>query len=288
MIHPLGTKTNLAAFALFGVLSCHRASSPGAPPGSEITPLRCQSQTGCTDSADRHYTCSYSEIRTGVSTGHASRCRPADCASCGAIPVLSGEVVDSDANEPTPLPGALVRAWPVAGGHAADTRTDAQGRYRFLVPVGATVFVRTERAGSMSELHAATVPANGWDVPLDLRSAATLSRLLGAPSDIDPSRGVIVVEFTGTDALSGLGAQSDPPAAASFSFGNNGQIVRGNRLSSTSRRLLLLGGIAGNARVTLTNSERVHCAAQAATIRQWPVEPGTITQIDVDCDSAAP
>lgn len=219
--------------------------------------------------------------------GHAARCRPADCAGCAAVPALSGEVVDSEGERSVLAPGSVVRVWRPEGGAAVEARANAQGRYSVLVAAGSTVLVQAERAGAMNELHAVTMPATGWDVPLDLRSAATVSRLLGAPHDVDASRGLIVVEFTGTDTLAGLGAVSDPPAAATFSFDSDGRVVRGERLSATSRRLMLLAGVVGSARVTLISSPAVRCAVQAGGLARWPVAPGTVTQVDAECTSVA-
>lgn len=271
-----------------GVLALSACRRPPPAPNDRLVALRCTSETACEDPAGRRYECVASAGRTGVSQGRAGRCRPARCDDCAWSPTLSGEVVNSNGDEPAPAPGAVVRAWRAGDPARVEARADARGRYRFLGVAGASVFVQSERAGEMRELHAVRLPASGWDVPLDLRSAATVRRLLGDPPDVDPAQGLVVVEFTGTEALDGLGAQSSPPAAAAFSFDTRGAVARGARLTGRSRRLLILAGLRGEARVTLLPSPAVRCAPQVGEALAWPVEPGTVTQIDAECVELRP
>lgn len=271
-----------------------RVPPPDVPLVAPVSPtavvaLRCETETECTDAAGRHYDCTRSEAATGRSTGRARSCTQSNCrgGSCPAVALLSGEVADSDQEESHKMPGAAVAVWPASGGSRVETTSDAEGRYHVIVPAGQTVFVRAAQRGFISELHGVTMPATGWDVTIDLRHAARLSALLGAASGVDPLRGVLAVEFIGPGELANLGAETVPPASASLVFDGNWQPARGNRLLPGGRSLQVLGGMSGSVRLVLVDSPSLRCAPQASGVSQWPVEPGTVTQVDVQCAAVA-
>lgn len=256
---------------------------------TEVLALRCEDESRCADAAGRHFVCTASGTRTGRSENRARRCTQSNCrgGSCPAVALLSGDVLDSNQDEARKMPGATVAVWPVSGGGRVETTSDAEGRYHVIVPAGQTVFTRVSQRGYVNELHAITVPATGWDVPIDLRHAARLSGLLGPASGIDPARGALVVEFLGPAEVAGVGAETVPPASASMVFDSGGQPVRGNRLLPGGRSLLVLGGLSGGVRVGFLDSPSLRCAPQASGVSQWPVEPGTVTQVDAECTAVS-
>lgn len=256
---------------------------------TEVVALRCEDESRCTDAAGRHFVCTGSRTRTGRSEDRARRCTQSNCrgGSCPAVALLSGDVLDSNQDEASKMPGATVAVWPVSGGNRVETTSDAEGRYHVIVPAGQTVFVRVSQRGYVNELHAVTVPATGWDIPIDLRHAARLSGLLGPASGIDPARGVLVVEFLGPAEVAGVGAETTPPASASMVFDGGGQPARGNRLLPGGRNLQILGGLGGGVRVGFLDSPSLRCAPQASGVSQWPIEPGTVTQVDAECTAVS-
>ena len=255
-----------------------------------IVPLACPTAAACRDAADVAYACATSQIRTGVSSGLARHCRPTRCAvgPCAEVAVLSGEVVDSDTEVSHRVPGRTVRVRRDNGREEGATTADADGRYYFAVPLGWTVLVHAEQPGFLNEVHAVTVPATGWDVPLDLRHPATLGHLLGDPAGVNPAGGLMVIEFVGAGSLAGAGARTEPAASMSFVFDGAGRPVRGDRLLDHGHRLLVLGGFGGGpVRVDLRDPPGQHCAPQAA-LAAWPVGPDALIQVDAECRPAPP
>jgi len=150
-----------------------------------------------------------------------------------------------------------------------------------------TVFVRPEEPGYVMEQHTVTVPATGWDVPLDLRHPGALARLLGDATDWDPARGMIVLEFVGDRDLAGAGARTLPAAPTSLVYDERGRFVAGDRLVPRGHRLLVLAGVTGEVQVEVLAPPGLRCAPQATGMTRWVVEPGVLTQIDVECRAAA-
>lgn len=216
----------------------------------------------------------------------SARCRLTSCgqAPCPWLSTLSGETVDSDGRESVLAPDTPVRIWPADAPTASVLTTSGpRARYRFLVPAGMTAFVQPERPGFLPERHAVTMPARGWDIPLDLRHPATFRRILGEPASFDPMAGLMVTEFVGEGDLAGLGLVTDVTPADAFAFDAQLRPIRSDALLPGGYRLLFRTGMSTSFVARVVQSSAQECAIQATGVTRWPAEPGVIVQIDVEC-----
>lgn len=294
--HPPLLVVWLVAGALGCGGSCRPASAPKGPQGAApasssgaLRPLSCPDGRSCRDAQGLDYQCTSSGVRTGRSEGYARTCTPATCASapCRPLPALSGEVIDGDSRDFPHVADADVVVSVAGIEEKTHTRTDAGGHYAFLVPPGVPLFVRVDREGWVTELHGVTVPATGWDVPLDLRHASTFDGMCGVCRPQDRARGMLVFEFLGVDEPAGIGATvtpgGDPPAV----FDREWRPALSDRLLPGGRELQYFPNLAaGTVRLELLAPPGVRCAVQAAGIVDWPVGPGVLTQVDVECVKA--
>lgn len=255
-------------------------------PGS-VKPLTCSSPRSCADGAGVHYSCSQRSVRTGRGQGLATTCVPDRCEAppCASVALLTGEVVQGDAPGFPKLPNedVVVSAVPDLA-ELARTRTDAAGRYAFVVPAGAVLFVSVQRDGFVTELHGVQVPALGWDVPLDLRKpeAFRFGSVGGPPQD--PEKGMTVAEFLGAPSRAGLGLRTAPAGNEPITLdGQRKPVVSPTLLADGIELHIVLNLPVGTFRPRWISPEGVRCAPQAAAITDWPSRPGVLTQIDVEC-----
>jgi hypothetical protein len=223
-------------------------------------------------------------------------CADPDCDAllrCPGMAVLWGQAVDAS-SERYPFPGfarAEVSAWP-AGREAEATRgrADGSGNFAFLVPAGAPVFYQAAAEGRFAELHAAEVPPEGWLMDLDLRTPATLREIFAKPPGraFDANKGIVAIEITGASGRGGEGATlepaGDPPFVLDAPFEKRPRLVDSNVLVPGGEKLVIFPNVApGAVRVRWLAPPGVTCAAQAASVREWPVRANTVTQIDAIC-----
>ena len=254
---------------------------------TDLTPLACTpDKRQCVDAAGRTLTCQTHPHRTGVGQGLARTCQLSHCGAgvCPVIPLLTGEAVNSDERPSKLAPHATVRVWPDGGMALAQViQTDQRGQYAFTAARGRTYWVQVEGAGFITERHAVTMGADGWDVPLDLRHATTLQQLIGDPPGVDVAAGALVVEFVGDVPLVGLGVDTTPVSAASVVFDAKMQPVAARRIGQDGFRLQVLAGVQGPVRLTFAAPPGITCAPQATGAQAWLTEPNVLLQVDAEC-----
>ena len=258
-----------------------------APPVVDLTPLTCTpDKRQCLDVTRQALTCQTHAHRTGVGQGLARTCQVTNCGAgvCPVIPLLTGEAVNSDERPSKLAPHATVRVWPDRDrAHAQVVRTDERGQYALTATQGRTYWVQVEGEGFITERHAVTMGADGWDVPLDLRHASTLTRLTDAPPQIDVSQGAMVVEFVGDVPRVGLGVDTTPVAPWSVVFDAKMQPVQARRIGHDGFRLQVLAGVRGPVALTFGAPPGIQCGPQATGVQQWLVEPNVLLQVDTEC-----
>ena len=266
-----------------GIVADRRAPPPQAV---AVIPLRCPSATACVDAAGTEYACQIRHHQTGRGKDLARTCRQLECGTppCAAFPVLSGEVVNGDVPEFPRVPGAIVTvALPDLATQVA-TPCAGDGRFHVAVPADVLAHVRVDAPGWVSEWHAVQVPADGWDVPLDLRHFTALAAKFPPGPTQNPQLGMLVVEFLGLTDLRGIGVAVEPTGAPPFVFDAQWRAHPAPLLGAGDKELQFFGNLPpGEVKLRYLTPPGVTCRAQARSLAAWPVQPGMLTQVDAEC-----
>jgi len=198
--------------------------------------------------------------------------------SSGGTATVSGIVYSAvlDGESP-PVAGATVQ---VVGGQS--TTSDANGAFSLEAPVGTAMFLTTAQ-NAWGELFTADVPAGGEDMAEPEVIPDTLvAEIAAATLPIDPTKGIVSVEFDSDVAMGGETADLAATYGFSFVFDADGDPVRDNTLVAGGDTIVIFANvdITADAGPSATGSGGGACSL-AFPSTAFPSQARVFTVVDV-------
>ena len=201
--------------------------------------------------------------------------------SGGVKPVkVTGFVENDDTRKK--ITGATVSV--VGASPPNSTTTDSWGSFTLQIKPGSTVFLKAEFSGLVSTiLPLVTSATSNPSMEFYLLSAATLDldyKDAGMPKR-DSAKGIVEVQFNNKSSAGGEGASLSVSHGGSFAFNASGDAVKSSKLLPSGEDSLTFVNVAtGQTSVNLSASK---CKLTYASIKKYPVQANTLTDIATVC-----
>ena len=201
--------------------------------------------------------------------------------SGGVKPVKVTGFVENDDTQKK-VKGATVSV--VGAAPPNSTTTDSWGSFTLQIKPGSTVFLKAEFSGLVSTiLPLVTSATSNPSMEFYLLSAATLDldyKDAGMPKR-DSAKGIVEVQFNNKSSAGGEGASLSVSHGGSFAFNASGDAVKSSKLLPSGEDSLTFVNVAtGQTSVNLSASK---CKLTYASIKKYPVQANTLTDIAAIC-----
>ena len=175
----------------------------------------------------------------------------------------------------------------ILGNNPVSTTTDQNGNLQLAVPLLQELVLHVADApGYYGQVIVRTLtPANASRaLDLDLLPDAELDDSAAALGlNVDLTKGVVQVEFTGSNLIGTEGASLGAQSAAPITF-VGGNSVYSDTIMNTSNGVLFFYNVAiGTTTVTPKNAATNTCTRNATSLTQFPVFAHTLISVGITC-----